>query len=48
MSILKILPDRVMRDMAIHSMMVRQSHYINALFKELGEAKIKAGRKRKK
>ena len=35
------LPDRVMRDMAIHSMMVRQSHYINALFKELGEAIIK-------
>ena len=25
-----------------------QSHYINALFKELGEAKIKADRKRKK
>ena len=25
-----------------------QSHYINAMFKELGEAKIKADRKRKK
>ena len=25
-----------------------QSHYINALFKELGEAKVKADRKRKK
>ena len=25
-----------------------QSHYINAMFKELGEAKIKANRKRKK
>ena len=27
---------------------VSQSHYINAMFKELGEAKIKANRKRKK
>ena len=33
---------------SLQKQVMAQSHYINALFKELGEAKVKADRKRKK